>query len=225
MGTLNKYTILETKRIETEFKNFILNKEHPCVMAKAVFSKSAHHIRIYESMDDKSCASTLLSDLEHYIRQYNFNSNTFESFIAVFPSAEFSTEIAFETQLWTLLQQLHDLDDTDWNPLVSKNPESPKFSFSLKGKAFYIIGLHPNSSRKARQSPYPALVFNLHSQFEKLRDMGAYDQIKQRIRNRDKEWQGHINPVLKDFGQESETKQYSGRAVDKDWICPFQSKH
>jgi len=73
----------------------------------------------------------------------------------------------------------------------------------------------------ARQSPYPTIVFNLHAQFEQLRAMGSYKKVKKRIRKRDKKLQGHINPVLKDFGKDSETKQYSGRAVDNAWKCPF----
>lgn len=54
--------------------------------------------------------------------------------------------------------------------------------------------------------------------------MGKYTTVKKRIRKRDKKLQGTINPVLKDFGKDSEAKQYSGRSVGNDWKCPFQSK-
>ena len=122
------------------------------------------------------------------------------------------------------MQELHKHDDCEWDPNVSNDPESPNFSFSIKGKAFYIVGLHPKSSRMARQSPYPTVVFNLHWQFEKLREMGTYKKVKKRIRRRDKKLQGYINPVLKDFGTDTETRQYSGRNVEEDWKCPFIHK-
>ncbi|WP_066225181.1 guanitoxin biosynthesis heme-dependent pre-guanitoxin N-hydroxylase GntA [Formosa haliotis] len=216
---------IKTEEIEVEFKDFILNKKHPCIMAKTVFSMEKYHLKTYESMTAKESATTVLKDLEAYINQYDFESNEFESFIAVFPKDTFNTEIAFEKTLWSFLQQLHDLDDNDWDPVVSEDPNNANFSFSLKGKAFYIVGLHHNSSRLARQSPYPTIVFNLHWQFEKLREMGTYKRIKKRIRKRDKKLQGTINPVLKDFGNDTETKQYSGRQVEQNWTCPFHSKH
>ena len=84
--------------------------------------------------------------------------------------------------------------------------------------------MHPNSSRKARKSPKPTLVFNLHSQFEKLREMGVYDQVRDRIRNRDLQKNGSINPMMMDFGKRSEAAQYSGREVNNNWECPFIHK-
>jgi FPC/CPF motif-containing protein YcgG len=91
----------------------------------------------------------------------------------------------------------------------------------LIGKAFYVVGMHPNSSRIARQSPFPTIVFNLHWQFEKLRQMGSYETVRDRIRERDEELQGSMNPMLSDFGKGSEAKQYSGKKVDDNWKCPF----
>ncbi|MNR56963.1 YqcI/YcgG family protein [compost metagenome] len=44
------------------------------------------------------------------------------------------------------------------------------------------------------------------------------------IRTRDIALQGSINPVLARFGEASEARQYSGRAVEADWQCPFHSK-
>ncbi|WP_179008548.1 guanitoxin biosynthesis heme-dependent pre-guanitoxin N-hydroxylase GntA [Winogradskyella forsetii] len=210
--------------LESEYKTFILKQKHPCIMAKTVFLQENYHLKIYEDIEKETSLSSLMDDLKTYINQYNFDSNTFESFIAVFPNNHFETEIDFEKSLWQTLQKLHYLDDTEWDVTVSENPEDTNFSFSLNGKAFYIVGLHPNSSRKARQAPCTTIVFNLHWQFERLREMGTYKTVKKRIRKRDKKLQGTINPVLKDFGNDSEAKQYSGRVVDSDWKCPFQSK-
>jgi len=51
--------------------------------------------------------------------------------------------------------------------------------------------------------------------------MGTYQKVRDRIRDRDVALQGSINPMLEDFGNNSEAKQYSGRKVDKEWKCPF----
>ncbi len=105
------------------------------------------------------------------------------------------------------------------------NPSAPEFSFSLKEEAFFIIGLHPASSRPARQFKYPALVFNPHLQFEQLREANKYQSIKYAVRKRDIAYSGSINPMLTDFGEASEVYQYSGRKYDEQWQCPLKIKH
>jgi hypothetical protein len=36
--------------------------------------------------------------------------------------------------------------------------------------------------------------------------------------------QGSLNPNLADFGEQSEARQYSGRATEADWVCPFHRR-
>ncbi|MGL6044751.1 MAG: YqcI/YcgG family protein, partial [Sandaracinobacteroides sp.] len=79
----------------------------------------------------------------------------------------------------------------------------------------------PAASRPARRFRYPALVFNLHAQFETLRADGRYEPLRETILARDVELAGSINPMLARHGRISEARQYSGRAVDADWECPF----
>lgn len=204
-----------------QFRKFILEDNHPCIMAQSVCTMENIDFHVYGKMGEKATAQFILEDLSTYLSSYDFQDNNFFSFIAIFSNEQQFTEKEFEDRLWQLLQYLHQLDDTPWDESVSGDPEDDDFSFSLLGKAFYVVGMHPNSSRKARQSPLPAMVFNLHGQFEKLREMGVYQKVRDRIRKRDIELQGSINPMLKDFGDESEAKQYSGRKVEKQWKCPF----
>ncbi|PHR10358.1 MAG: hypothetical protein COA40_12360 [Aequorivita sp.] len=210
--------------ISRDFKNFILEENHPCIMANTVFQMEKYQLNVYESLGSKKTANALMADLKNYIAHYDFESKDFESFIAVFPEAEVVSEIEFENLLWRQLQFMHEIDTTPWDSTVSEDPNNPNFSFSLGGKAFYVVGLHPLASRMARRSPYPTLVFNLHSQFEKLREMGVYYKVRDKIRERDAALQGSINPVLQDFGEESEARQYSGRQVGQTWKCPFHHK-
>lgn len=214
----------QVQSIEDEYKKFILDEQHPCIMAKSLFKMGNYHFHIYDDMHDKRILGRLVSDVKNYVDQYNFDGNEFESFIAAFPNNHFSTEISFENALWNTLQTLHELDDCEWDKSVSDDCTSPQFSFSLGGSAFYIVGLHPESSRMARQAPYTTLVFNLHHQFEKLREMGTYQSVRDTIRKNDEALQGNINPVLEDYGADTETKQYSGRKVEDNWKCPFHKK-
>lgn len=203
------------------FRKFIVDEDHPCVMAQTVFSMDKVDFHVYKGFGSKNTSKELFRDLMSYLSNYDFESNDFLTFIAAFPEEPDFTEKQFEDFLWQQLQYLHEADDQPWDPEVSNDPEDKKFSFSLGGKAFYMVGLHPNSSRKARRSPVPAIAFNLHWQFEKLRGMGAYANVRDKIRERDIALQGNTNPMLANFGEASEARQYSGRQVGEEWKCPF----
>ena len=86
---------------------------------------------------------------------------------------------------------------------------------------YFLVGLHPKASRNARRAPSPTLVFNLHSQFVALRESGHYTRIRDRIRDRDEQLQGTINPMVSDHGEVSPARQYSGREVEPGWRAPF----
>lgn len=225
---MNKMKIMDgnevsLEEIDSAYKKYILVKDHPCIMAKSLFKMENYHLRMYNEMQEDTSLLQLLNDLNKYLTDYDFSGTSFESFLAVFPNNSYDNEIDFEKALWNSLQQLHNLDNSSWDPSVSDDPDSPHFSFSLCGRAFYIVGLHPESSRVARQAPYTTMVFNLHHQFEKLREIGTYDAVKNSIRKNDELLQGSINPVLRDHGTETETRQYSGRQVEADWKCPFHT--
>jgi len=203
------------------YNDWILEDEHPCIMAQTVFGQKNVLVKDYKSFELSETTEKLLKDLENYIESYDFDSNEFQSFIAVFPESKIHNEDEFELVLWKELAELKKLDNHPWDPSVSRDPEDKNFSFSIAGRAFYIVGMHPNSSRISRRSPYPSIAFNLHAQFEKLREMGVYQNVRDKIRERDTSVQGSINPMLEDFGERSEAKQYSGKATGKDWVCPF----
>lgn len=221
MKDIKDTDVVKETLIENEFRDFILDNNHPCVMANAIFLTNNYHLKVYDSITNLENVSNVLLDIQKYLENYNFDSNEFESLIVCFKKDQIESELTFEKQLWQFLQEIHNQDDFPWDPTVSADPSDPDFSFSIKGKAFYIIGMHPGSSRLARRAPYCTIVFNMHWQFEKLREMGIYQKIKNRIRKQDRQLQGSINPVLRDFGKETETRQYSGREVEKNWQCPF----
>lgn len=214
----------QEQQMKMQFSQFILHSAHPCLMARSIFKSDHVDFHAYENFGTTETAVKMLSDLKKFIANYDFESGNYFTFIAAFKDKKSYSEKVFEKLLWQQLQCLHEADDMPWDETVSPDPENENFSFSLDGKAFYIVGLHPGSSRLSRQSPFPAMVFNLHLQFEKLREKGHYQRVKEKIRERDKALQGNINPMLKDFGHSSEAKQYSGRNVGNKWKCPFHHK-
>lgn len=68
------------------------------------------------------------------------------------------------------------------------------------------------------------VVFNLHAQFEELREAGRYEKLRSSILQRDEVLAGSANPMLARHGEVSEARQYSGRAVDESWRCPFRPR-
>jgi len=220
----------ETKRIqiksniERQYLKYVESKNHPCIMAKSVFKAGDYTLKTYGSILKESSAKKINRDLFNFLEHYDFEDNKFRSFVACFENDEFQSELKFEKALWDFLQNLHNYDDKPWDSSVSDCPDDPDFSFSIQGRAFYVVGLHPKSSRIARRSPYVTVVFNLHHQFENLREMGVFQNVRDRIRKNDRQIQGNINPVLRDFGTDTETKQYSGRQVEDHWKCPFHKK-
>jgi hypothetical protein len=148
----------------------------------------------------------------------------YRSFAAVFEQPTDLDEPGFEAALWDRVQSLSDKDvwrGQTYDPRVSADPGNPHFSLSFGGEAFFIVGLHPNANRPARRFSRPALVFNLHDQFERLRKENKYEGMREKILSRDEDLAGSRNPMLARHGDASEARQYSGRIVTKEWRAPF----
>jgi len=206
--------------------HYISDKAFPCVGAKSALNKDRMDISIFGALGDPAHTQALHEAISAYGHRYPEPGAVPVTFIAAFDD-EPMDEITFERRLWKQLQQLHDLDrarGTGWAGGVSDDPARKDFSFSVGGRAFFVVGLHPGASRMARRAPVPCLVFNFHEQFELLKQTGKYATMQEAIRARDVALQGSINPVLARFGEASEARQYSGRAVEAAWKCPFHSK-
>src|SRR5690554_2338965 len=98
-----------------KYEDFVVGKNHPCIMAQTVFAQQEYELCIQDELGSKSSAKTLLEDLENFIEQYDFSDNRFKSFIAVFHETEVATEIEFENLLWRQLQLMHHIDNKSWD--------------------------------------------------------------------------------------------------------------
>lgn len=216
----------EDKNVEKTAKllhTFILETKHPCIIARSSVRGNGCRFGVYPTLGSDEATAGLSRDLMLFLEERPLIQHPYASFMAVFERSQSIDEITFEKLLWKQLTKLHQASQEffPWSNKTSADPSKPDFGFSFAGKAFYVVGMHPNSSRKARQFPHPMLVFNPHEQFEQLRAQNAYDKVKKVVRRNDLKLQGSLNPMLDDFGNSSEAKQYSGRAVSDHWKCPF----
>ena len=220
------YANQRTSRTE-QFFDFIDADLFPCVGAKAALARGEILIHEFGMLNSPSNDEKLLNLLGQFVTMMNAKDSdpaAVHSFVALFTGPFFTSELHFENLLWSQLYNLHVQDVQNGSPAaagISVNAQSPRFSLSLAGHPFFVIGLHPTSSRLARKFNCPVMVFNSHHQFEKLRANGRYQKMQKATRKRDIALQGSINPNLADFGDISEARQYSGRKVGPDWTCPF----
>lgn len=212
------------ERLEAMMFAHVGERDFPCVGAKAALAKGTLEVfgctRIDSAWDDVRIHDALL----RFAQAYRRDKTMYRSFAVVFDGPDDLSEAAFERALWQRVQSLSDKDvwrGQEYDARVSPDPENPHFSLSFGGEAFFVVGLHPNSSRPARRFERPAMVFNLHDQFERLRAEGKYESMREKILVRDEALAGSRNPMLAPHGTSSEARQYSGREVDAGWRCPF----
>lgn len=212
----------------TRLRAFIEAPSFPCVGSKAALARGAIRTHEFARLGQRGNDAPMLDALGSFVAMLDGldpGDRTVHSFVALFDGPRDTDERRFEALLWSQLQRLHDLDASRgkrWAPDVSSDPDDPRFSLSLAGHPFFVIGLHPGASRLARRFAWPALVFNSHRQFEQLRADGRFRRMQRATRKRDISLQGSINPNLADFGAAAEARQYSGREVDAGWTCPLR---
>ena len=215
------------KNIEAAYSAFLNTKAFPCIGAKTALAKHQAICMVADHMACPKDDSAILKFLYQFVEDYRQSDQIYHSAAIIFAEPVSLTENVFDELLWRRLQALSNLDAEKYpyDNRVNADPSSGDFSFSLKEEAFFIIGLHPASSRPSRQFNYPTLVFNPHQQFEKLKQTNKYESMKATVRKRDIAYSGSINPMLNDFGESSEALQYSGRNYDSQWKCPLHINH
>jgi len=204
----------------------VLDDAFPCVGARAAFNAGRAHLASYGRLggDEPVQLQALCDALAVFSAAYPDPGLAPVTCVALFDD-DVLDEPDFERRLWRHLQALHRCDRRDfaWASGVGQDPGAVDFSFSIAGRAFFLVGMHPQACRLARRAPLPSIAFNFHGQFEQLRSSGKYDKLQQVIRSRDVALQGSVNPMLSRFGEASEARQYAGCAVDADWACPFSA--
>lgn len=213
--------------ISTEYAQFLQSEQFPCVAAKAALQRNQTRTFVAGHMACPNDDQDILNFIYKFVDDYRMSEISFHSAAVIFKQPESISEDMFERFMWQRLQSLSDIDAANFpfDNRVSIDPNTADFSFSLKSEAFFIIGLHPSSSRPSRRFKYPALVFNPHAGFEQMRAQNQYEKMKNVVRKKDLAISGSINPMLDDFGNSSEVFQYSGKNYSSSWQCPLHIKH
>lgn len=209
------------------FKQFIHERSYPCVGAKSALTKNQMTAYVGNDLASAWDDVALASELVAFAKDYSKHRELFVTFVAFFPNTLPMNEERFEKAIWQRIASLQAKDEwlgQDYDPSVDSDPSSPNFSLSFGGQSFFVVGMHPDASRPARRFRVPALVFNLHDQFERLRQQGRYEKLRAAILERDEQLSGDVNPMLARHGEQSEARQYSGRIVSADWSCPWPGR-
>jgi uncharacterized protein len=209
-----------------EYRRFLRSHGYPCVGAKAALSRDQVSCMVADDMRTPQDDEKILSFIYEFVDTYRGSSQSFHSAAVIFSEPQSTTALEFETMFWARLNSLSTLDRKKYehDSRVDSDPSSSSFSYSLKEEAFFVIGLHPSSGRKARRFIYPAIAFNPHEEFQRLKRTGRYESMKKVVRRRDELHSGSVNPMLKDFGEAPEVFQYSGKQYDSTWKCPLHHK-
>ena len=219
--------VSDSDDIIRNFYKFIGQDSYPCVAARAAMTRKQIPCFVVEHMNCPAEDRRILSFLYDFIADFRRARTSLHSAAVIWRHPQQLSEKEFDELMWRRLQALSDLDAARfrYDERVAYDPMDPNFSYSLAEEAFFIIGLHPASSRRSRQFDHPALVFNPHIQFNQLRQRNQYDKLKKIVRKRDTQYSGSVNPMLSDFGQAPEVYQYSGRQYDNSWTCPLKTMH
>lgn len=213
--------------LAVRFRDYIEDRGFPCVGAKSALGRNQMTAFVGRDLTSAWDDVALADALVQFAHDYNEEYPLFTTFAAFFPSSPAMNEEQFEASLWERIASLQAKDDwlgQKYDNAVSPDPESPNFSLSFGGRSFFVVGMHPAASRPARKFDVPVLVFNLHDQFERLREDGRYEKLRETILKRDEAISGSINPMLARHGEASEARQYSGRIVSEDWQCPWPGR-
>ncbi len=209
--------------IVNSFHSFISDSLFPCVAAKDALTKDNIQIFTAQHIGCPADDERILAFLYDFTDSYRIAETGFHSAAIIFEQPENPSEDLFDNFMWQRLNAIKKLDEKNYehDVRVDNNPASPNFSFSIKEEAYFILALHANNSRPARQFKHPTLIFNPHAQFEAMKTTNRYEKMKAVVRKKDLMLAGSINPMLTNFGEASEVYQYSGKEYDKNWKCPL----
>lgn len=212
--------------IEAAIRDFVSEPNYPCIAALRALHRRENEVGIYENFGSGSAGLALRNALGDFLQRQKETGAEYLTYWAIFDGPTEFSEDEFEKNLWFELSSLTSLEQKreDWGSHPDE-PGSKNFSFSLFGEPFFVVGLHPGSSRRGRRFARPALIFNVFRQFEELQRKGAYEPMVRTNRARDLKYDGSVNPMAELHGESWESIQFSGKKNSNAWKCPFRFLH
>jgi len=94
------------KKIGGDIEKFIIDDNHPCLMAQSVILNNSYKMLILENSSLRE-VHKLYKFLEEHVAKEKRPANSFYSTIAVFPNNNVSNSLEFEDFLWNILYKLN----------------------------------------------------------------------------------------------------------------------
>lgn len=217
-----------------EFRDRMLDLEiqFPCILGQKGFR--ANQLRFAFLSDFRSCKSR--EELAKALAEYGQQARTcgqYTSFVAFFDTpcslrSSYGVE-DFEQVFWSLLQDIHELDEQSWPVDVPQDVDQTLWEFCFGGEPYFVLCATPaHHRRKSREFPYFYVAFQPRFVFEKIHDQTVFGRkMKERIRERLIEYdEAAIHPALRWYGEPDnrEWKQYF--LPDDERVathCPFHA--
>ncbi|MYL21061.1 hypothetical protein GLW04_14250 [Halobacillus litoralis] len=219
----------------TAFGDMMTSREHayPCVPGIQGYTNGMLRFGFLEDPRCSSAPKQLAALLKEY-GKVSREAGRYTSLVVFCDTASLLKDPLtikdYEQLFWSLLNQTHALDETDWPGDISQDPEDPSWEFCFDGEPYFAFCATPaHIKRNSRSFPSMLLAFQPRWVFEDINDSTIYGRrLKNVIRKRLADYDDlPVHPSLKWYGQQDnhEWEQYFLRDDDSSLPeCPFLAK-
>ncbi|KGP91599.1 hypothetical protein N780_18345 [Pontibacillus chungwhensis BH030062] len=215
-----------------DFSSMLLNEEspYPCVPGKQGFVGDMLRFGFVKDITSKESATHIANLLKEY-GTISRETGMYASLVILSDSRDLqrneTTIEEYEEIFWTLLSDVHKVDETPWPEGIPKDPHHTAWEFCFDGEPYFAFCATPaHTFRKSRHSSYFLLAFQPRWVFDQINASTTLGQkLKKVIRKRLVDYdEMDAHPSLMWYGQEEnyEWKQYFLRDDDTTPSkCPF----
>lgn len=236
------YTLLPDwqQRAYQTFANTIADAHHrfPCIPGRQGFLTNQLRFCFLGSPALDETRLVLAEVLRNY-GECSRTTGEYASLVVIFETAESGAFLesetaevmasveAYEAQFWSILSDLHALDERAWPNSIAPDPEHHTWEFVFDGEPYFAFCATPShSARRSRFFPWFLIAFQPRFVFDQINDSTLLGQkLKTVIRKRLEAYDSApVHPALKSYGQSDnhEWKQYFLRDDDTSpHKCPF----
>jgi uncharacterized protein len=196
------------EHVHAIFRAVLLSPSFPCLGGTGLVRAGEYCFAVYDQLGDPSAFGQQAVDMRHYFKSRPIDTHPFAAFVAAYIAPSTQTDDVFEACMWAQLEGLQSCQEHGGQGSISLvDHDDPGFVFG--DREFFVVGMHPGSSRFARRFPWPLLVFNALSHAHEMQKRGKHASMSRKVLARDRNLQGSDNPSL----HAPQRLQFSGREV------------
>ncbi|WP_243385344.1 YqcI/YcgG family protein [Bacillus kexueae] len=215
-----------------QFSSMLIDTDHPypCVPGMQGFLKNHLRFQFVGDPREEKTFHELASTLAHY-GDISRDTGKYASLVVFFETSDEllnESQEAFQDMFWTILNEVHALDEKEWPENIPTDPHDTAWEYSFCGEPYFVFCATPyHQVRKSRHFPYFMLAFQPRWVFAEINDSTSFGRkMKKAIRSRLKAYDKIApHPDLKWYGKSDnhEWKQYflSDDDNESKGTCPF----